>query len=72
MLGVVFLDKISQNFIAFLDTFGHPKYTHKIWEKSKIGNKSYGASKFSIMGHHYTDVVDMDGCHLRGVYPKYT
>ena len=51
MLGVLFIfDKISQFFIAFLDASLHPKYTYEILEKSKIGNKSYGASKFSILG----------------------
>ena len=50
MLGVVFFDKISKNFIAFLDSAAHPKYTYKILEKSKIGNGSYGASKFLNMG----------------------
>ena len=45
---------------VFLKTFGRPKYTYKTWEKSKIGNKRCRASKFSISGHHYTDVVDVD------------
>ena len=42
------------------DTFGHPENTRKTREKSKIGNKSCRASKFSISGHHYTDVMDAD------------
>ena len=51
MLGAVFFsDKISQFFIAFLDASLHPKYTYENLEKSKIGNKSYGASKFWILG----------------------
>ena len=61
MLGAAIFSKIWKNFIALLDSaLLDPKYTYEILEKSKIGNKSYGASKFSIMGHQYTDVVDVD------------
>ena len=52
MLGAVFFDKICNYFIAFLDSAAHPKYTYEIWEKSKIGNRSYVASKFSKIGHY--------------------
>ena len=48
---------------SFLNTFGRKEkaqYTYKTREKSNVGNKSYGASKFSKMGHQYTDVVDVD------------
>ena len=36
------------------------KYTYKNWEKSKVRNKSQGASNFLKKGYHYTDVVDVD------------
>ena len=48
MVGVIFEN--FKNFIAFLGSTAHPKYTYEVLEKSKIGNKSYGASKFSILG----------------------
>ena len=42
MLGVFFL---QFHIFAFSDSAAHPKYTYEILEKSKIGNKNYGASK---------------------------
>ena len=73
MLGVLLFilkfRKISLHFWtdaeekSFLDTFGHPKYTHKTWKKSNIGNKSYRASNFQ----KYADVVDVDSISWGGI-----